>query len=318
MPKAIVPVPALAAPSPPPRTPGHGSIYELHVRGFTRLHPGIPEAHRAAPSPASATPRAIAHLQALGVTHVELMPVAAWIDERHLPPLGLDNDWGYNPVGFLAPDPRLAPGGMEEVRAAVAALQAAGIGVILDVVYNHTGEGDELGPTLSLRGLDNAAYYRLGPRSAATSTMPAAATRWRSTGRRSLRLAMDALRHWVVGGGRRRLPLRPRHRRSGARATAASTRTRRCFAAIAAGPAAARADHHRRALGHRPGRLPARRTSRRAGAEWNDRFRDTVRRFWRGDARHARRTWRRGSPARPTSSGQRAATVRQPQLRHRA
>ncbi len=91
------------------------------------------------------------------------MPIAAWIDERHLAPLGLTNGWGYNPVAFLAPDPRLCPGGLPELAATVAALRAAGIGTLLDVVFNHTGEGDASGPTLSLRGLDNAAYFRHEP-----------------------------------------------------------------------------------------------------------------------------------------------------------
>ena len=88
------------------------------------------------------------------------MPVVAWIDERHLGPLGLSNAWGYNPVTFKALDPRLAPGGIAELRAAVAALREAGIGVILDLVFNHTGESDRFGPTLSLRGLDNRSFYR--------------------------------------------------------------------------------------------------------------------------------------------------------------
>ena len=91
------------------------------------------------------------------------MPAAAWIDERHLAPLGLTNYWGYNPVALLAPDPRLAPGGMAEVRDAVAALQAAGFAVLQDVVFNHNGEGDQLGPTLSLKGLGNAHWFRLKP-----------------------------------------------------------------------------------------------------------------------------------------------------------
>ena len=105
------------------------------------------------------------------------MPIAAWIDERHLPPLGLSNYWGYNPMAMLAPDPRLAPGGWAEVRVAVDALHAAGIAVILDVVFNHTGESDEFGPTLSLRGLDNAGYLPAAGRQIRRfmSTMPAVA-----------------------------------------------------------------------------------------------------------------------------------------------
>ncbi len=126
---------------------------------FTRLRPEVSDNLRGTIG-ALAHPAIIEHLRKLGVTAVELMPITAAIDERHLPPLGLRNAWGYNPVTFMALDPRLAPGGFAELRETAAALRQAGIGVILDLVFNHTGEGDELGPTLSLRGLDNAAYYR--------------------------------------------------------------------------------------------------------------------------------------------------------------
>ena len=131
------------------------------------------------------------------------MPVAAWIDERHLPPLGLSNAWGYNPVTFMALDPRLAPGGIAELRDTVAALREAGIGVILDLVFNHTGESDALGPTLSLRGLDNR------------SLLPARAGRSGRAGQRhrhrqhaspatipqAVALVLDALRHFVLHAG---------------------------------------------------------------------------------------------------------------------
>ncbi len=117
----------------------------------------------AAPSPASPIPVAIDHLKRLGVTTVELLPAAAWVDERHLQKFGLTNYWGYNPVAFMAPDPRLAPGGWAEVRASTRALADAGIETLLDVVVNHSGECDALGPVLSLKGLDNADYYRLRP-----------------------------------------------------------------------------------------------------------------------------------------------------------
>ncbi|MEX0852407.1 MAG: glycogen debranching enzyme GlgX, partial [Bauldia sp.] len=136
-----------------------GLIYEVGVRAFTRLHPAVPEALRGTVA-ALAQPAVIDHLVGLGVGTVELMPIAAWIDERHLPALGLTNAWGYNPVVLMAPEPRLAPGGVAEVRATVEALHGAGLSVVLDVVFNHTGEGDAVGPTLSLRGLDNALYYR--------------------------------------------------------------------------------------------------------------------------------------------------------------
>lgn len=161
---ALVPKALLEAPL-PALNPGRpvfdqgGLIYEIPVRAFTLLHPDIPEADRGTLK-ALAHPAIIQHLCALHVSAVELMPIAAWIDERHLPPLELSNTWGYNPITMMALDPRLAPGGIADLRYAVEALHAAGIGVILDVVFNHTGESDAEGPTLSLRGLGNAVYYR--------------------------------------------------------------------------------------------------------------------------------------------------------------
>ncbi len=278
VPKAVVPVPAATA-SPPPPAPGPRVIYEMHVRGFTRLHPAIPEEIRGTFA-ALGHPAAIAHLRALGVTHVELMPVAAGIDERHLPPFGLNNHWNYNPVGFLAPDPRLAPGGMEEVRAAIAALRAAGIGVILDVVYNHSGEGDEFGPTLSLRGLANAAFHRFGPdgryaNDAGCGNTLALDRPW------PLRLAMDAMRHWVLEAGV-----------EGFRLDLAVTLGRRDSGFDPQAPllAAMRQDPLLRERiiiaepwdlgwgGYQLGAFPP------GWGEWNDRFRDTLRCFWRGDA----------------------------------
>lgn len=277
MPKAIVaaPLPA-AAPAPLPDLPK--VIYELHVRGFTMRHPAVPEAIRGTFA-GLAHPAAIAHLQALGVTHVELLPVAAGVDERHLPPLGLTNYWNYNPVAFLVPCPRLAPGGMAEVRAAVAALGEAGIGTILDVVFNHSGEGDAEGPTLSLRGLGNAGFYRtIGAgyaNDAGCGNTLALDRPW------PLRLAMDALRHWATAAGV-----------AGFRLDLATTLGRRDDGFDPAAPllSAMRQDPVLRRLlivaepwdigpgGYRLGRFPA------GWGEWNDRFRDGVRRFWRGDA----------------------------------
>ena len=277
VPKAML-TPALPA-APKRHAPrGPQVIYELHVKGFTRLHPDVPEAIRGTFA-GLAHPAAIAHLVALGVTVVELMPAAAWVDERHLPPLGLANYWGYNPVAFLAPDPRLAPGGMAEVRAAVAALQAAGIAVIQDVVLNHTGEGDALGPTLSLRGLGSAAFHRfrdgrLADDAGCGNTL-ALDRPW------PLRLAMDALRHWAEAAGL-----------DGFRLDLATTLARRDTGFDPDAPMiqAMRQDPVLRELliiaepwdigteGYRIGAFPA------GWGEWNDRFRDDVRRFWRGDA----------------------------------
>ncbi len=281
MPKAIIGAPsAEPALNRPAFDWDHQVIYELHVRGFTMTHPEIPPAIRGTFA-ALAHPASLRHLTRLGVTTVELMPSAAWIDERHLPPLNLTDYWGYNPVAFLAPDPRLAPGGWAEVRAAVDALHAAGLSVILDVVLNHTGESDELGPTLSLRGLDNAGYYRLaedrsryvndtGCGHALAMDRPAA-----------LRLGLDALRAWAAYGGL-----------DGFRLDLAATLGRgpngfepngAFLAAVEQDPALSR-----RVMiaepwdigsgGYQLGAFPAR------WGEWNDRYRDTSRRFWRGDA----------------------------------
>ena len=197
MPKAIIGTPdAQPVTSRPDFDWDRQVIYELHVRGFTMRHPGIPPALRGTFA-GLAHPAAIAHLRALGVTAVELMPCAAWIDERHLSPLGLTNYWGYNPVALCAPDPRLAPGGWPEVRAAVAALQAQGIAVLLDVVLNHSGEGDRLGPTVSLRGLDNASWYRLVPDDPGSDINDTGCGNTLALDRPPmLRLAMVALRTW--------------------------------------------------------------------------------------------------------------------------
>ena len=130
VPRAVLPGALAEVPPAPPRFRRGGLIYEVNVCAFTMLHPQVPEAQRGTVA-ALAHPAVIAHLQRLRVTAVELMPVVAWIDERHLPPLGLANGWGYNPVAPMALDPRLCPGGVAELRETVAALHAAGIGVIL-------------------------------------------------------------------------------------------------------------------------------------------------------------------------------------------
>ena len=277
VPKAIVEPDPPALPDPPLFDWDNQVILELHVRGFTMRHPDIPAAIRGTFA-GLAHPAAIRHLTRLGVTAVELMPAAAWIDERHLPPLGLANYWGYNPAALLAPDPRLAPGGWAEIRAAVLALRHAGIATILDVVLNHTGEGDALGPTLSLRGLDDALYYRRGEGGYVNDTgcgHTLAVDRppvWR--------LALDTLRLWAIRGGFDgfRLDLAATLGRSAAGFDPAAP----LLAAIAADPVLSR-----RALiaepwdigpgGYQTGAFPA------AWGEWNDRYRDTVRRFWRGD-----------------------------------
>ena len=134
-------------------------VYELNVRGYTMRHPGVQGPLRGTIAGLT-TRRVIDHLKYLGVDVVELMPIAAWIDDAHLPSLGLTNAWGYNPVTYFAIDPRLAPRGPHELRHLADLYRRNGISVILDVVYNHTGEGDAQGPILSLKGLDARAYYR--------------------------------------------------------------------------------------------------------------------------------------------------------------
>ncbi len=150
----------------PPKTPMHKTvIYEMHVRGFTKLHPEVPENLRGTYAGLASAP-AIRYLKKLGVTAVELMPVHHFLQDRHLVDRGLANYWGYNTLAYFAPEIGYASAGhpldaVREFKSMVRNLHKAGIEVILDVVYNHTAEGNHLGPTLSFRGIDNAAYYRL-------------------------------------------------------------------------------------------------------------------------------------------------------------
>jgi pullulanase/glycogen debranching enzyme len=161
-PKAVAGAPRAGEPGHKRIAPEALVIYELNLRGFSRLNTAIPEAARGTFA-GLAHPVSIEHLAKLGVTAIEIMPADTFVDERHLPPLGLSNAWGYNSVVFGSPDPRLAPGGWADVRAATDALHAAGIEAVLDVVFNHNGESDQLGPTLSFRGLYNQAWFRLDP-----------------------------------------------------------------------------------------------------------------------------------------------------------
>jgi isoamylase len=187
-----------------PRIPYHETvIYEAHVRGLTLRHPDVPEPQRGSYA-GLAHPSVIAHLQRLGVTAVELMPVHQFVPEQAMVERGLTNYWGYNTIGFLAPHNRYASTGQRgeqvgEFKAMVRALHEAGIEVILDVVYNHTAEGDQMGPTLSFRGIDNAAYYRLSDRE------PWRYLDYTGCGNslnvrhpHSLQLVMDSLRYWVL------------------------------------------------------------------------------------------------------------------------
>tara|TARA_R110002020_G_scaffold10364_2_gene39923 strand:- start:12137 stop:14092 length:1956 start_codon:yes stop_codon:yes gene_type:complete len=279
MPKAIVPRhQPLSKEAPRFRT--GGLVYEVAVRPFTMLHPEVPEEQRGTVA-ALAHPSVIAHLKRIGVDAVELMPITAWIDERHLPPLGLTNGWGYNPVGFMALDPRLVPGGIAELRQTVAALHAAGIGVVLDLVFNHTGESDRAGPTLSLRGLDNLACFRH------VDGHPGTLVNDTGTGNTVAcdhpfvrRLILDSLHHFVVHAGIDgfRFDLAPILGRTGHGFSSDSETLRAMIEdpilsdrlLIAEpwdiGPG-----------GYQLGNFPP------PFLEWNDRARDDMRRFWRGD-----------------------------------
>ena len=279
MPKGVIEAPLSPVPAAPPLFQPGGLIYEIQVRGFTMRHPDVPEAQRGTIA-ALAHPAVIDHLQRLHVGAVELMPINAWIDERHLPPLGLTNAWGYNPVSYFALDPRLAPGGMAELRATVAALRQAGIGVILDMVYNHDGESDALGPTLSLRGLNAREYFRHAPDGSLINDT--------GTGNSIdcnqpmvRRLIRDSLRHFVTQAGVDgfRFDLAPALGRlpHGFDAHAPLLEELRADPVLAdrimiaepwdIGPG-----------GYQLGRFAA------PWLEWNDRYRDDMRRFWRGDS----------------------------------
>lgn len=275
VPRAIVTAATEPVRREPPRIDPARPIYELNVRGFTMLHPDVPEAQRGTIA-ALAHPSVIAHLRKIGVGAVELMPIVAWIDERHLPPLGLTNAWGYNPVAMMAIDLGLAPGGVAELRDTIAKLHAAEIGVILDVVFNHSGESDVHGPVLSLRGLDDRSYAHAPDGSLINDTGTGNTLDAGDAGVRDLILA--SLRHFAaLGVDGFRFDLAPVIARSPGFDAHAPI-----FAAIAADPLLAN-----RVMiaepwdigpgGYQLGRFPA------DWLEWNDRYRDDVRRFWRGD-----------------------------------
>ncbi len=257
-------------------------IYELNVAGLTGLADYLPEARRGRIS-GLVEPTILAHFKSLGVTTLELMPCDAVVDERHLPPLGLANSWGYNPVLVGCPDPQLAPGGFAEVLETTDALHAAGFEVVLDVVLNHDGESDEFGPTLSLRGLDNALYFRLDPTDPARYINDMGCGNCLALDREPVAaMALAALKRWMVLGGV-----------DGFRFDLATAIGRRptgfdpgapLFQALAADPVLNKAKLIAEPWdigpgGYQLGQFPP------GWGEWNDRFRDTARRFWRGDAR---------------------------------
>jgi glycogen operon protein len=278
----------------PPRTPWHRSIiYEVHVRGFTMRHPEVPD-HLRGTYLGFCHPAAIAHLTRLGVTAVELLPVHEFTDDAYLTDKGLRNYWGYSTLGFFAPAQRYASGGrgqqVDEFKQLVKTLHAAGLEVILDVVYNHTAEGNHLGPTLSLKGLQNDTYYKLVPDDPRHY--------WDSTGTgntldvshpQTLKLVMDSLRYWVtemhVDGfrfdlatalARDRLDYNPR----GNFLQAVHQDPTLAQVKLIAEPWDVGAG------GYQVGHFPVR------WSEWNGKYRDCVRRFWKGDIVHDELGWR--------------------------
>ncbi|MDH6577920.1 glycogen debranching protein GlgX [Kitasatospora sp. MAP5-34] len=187
----------------PPRTDYHRTVlYEAHVKGLTQLHPGIPDEIRGTYA-GLAHPALIEHLAKLGVTAIELMPVHQFVRDHRLRDLGLSNYWGYNTIGFFAPHSSYSSGGdrgqqVQEFKSMVKALHAAGIEVILDVVYNHTAEGNHLGPTLSFRGLDNVSYYRLAKDQRFYEDTTGTGNSLLMRSPHVLQMIMDSLRYWVT------------------------------------------------------------------------------------------------------------------------
>lgn len=258
-----------------------GLIYEIAVRPFTMLHPDVPPEQRGTIS-ALAHPSIIAHLKKIGVSAVELMPIVAWLDERHLAPLGLVNSWGYNPIAFMALEPRLAPGGIAELRDTVKTLHDNGIGVILDLVFNHSGESDRYGATVSMRGLDNLTYYRHVPDQPGVLINDAGCGNILACDHPTVEaLVIDSLRHFVstTGVDGFRFDLAPILGRSihGFSPDAPLLRTMQTDPLLSdrilisepwdIGPG-----------GYQLGNFPQK------FLEWNDRARDDLRIYWRGDS----------------------------------
>jgi isoamylase len=288
VPKSVVVDPAFSwGADERPNTPWHKTlIYELHVKGFTKLHPRVPEPLRGTYA-GLAHPAAVEHLLSLGVTAVELMPVHQFVSGKHLADQGLVNYWGYNSIGFLAPDVRYASGGatgdqVTEFKTMVRSLHREGIEVILDVAYNHTGEGSHHGPTLCFRGIDNAAYYRLvqgSPRYYMDYT--GCGNTLNMTHPRTLQLIMDSLRYWVlemhVDGFRFDLAS------ALARELHEVDRLGAFFDIIHQDPVLSQVKLIAEPWdlgegGYQVGNFPV------LWAEWNGVYRDNVRSFWRGDA----------------------------------
>jgi glycogen operon protein len=269
----------------PPRTPWHRTIiYELHVKGFTQYNPNVPDKLRGSYA-GLASESAIKHLSELGVTAVELLPVHHFVNDRHLIEKGLRNYWGYNTLAYFAPAAAycctaIPQDAVQQFKMMVRAMHAAGLEVILDVVYNHTAEGNQLGPTLSMRGVDNASYYRLAPDSRYYVDFTGTGNTLNMTHPHALQLVMDSLRYWVV-----------EMRVDGFRFDLASALARELFDVDRLG-AFFDIIHQDPILsqvkliaepwdvgpgGYQVGNFPV------LWTEWNGKYRDCVRRFWKGD-----------------------------------
>jgi glycogen operon protein len=270
----------------PPRIPWNETIiYEVHVKGFTALNPAVPDRLRGTYA-GLACPASVDYLRFLGITAVELLPIHQFVADKHLVERGLANYWGYNSIGFFAPDVRYASAGglgqqVGEFKTMVKTLHQAGIEVILDVVYNHTGEGNHLGPTLCFRGIDNTNYYRLVPEDRRYyMDYTGCGNTLNMTHPRTLQLIMDSLRYWVL-----------EMHVDGFRFDLASTLARELhdvdrlgafFDIIHQDPVISQVKLIAEPWdlgqgGYQVGNFPL------LWAEWNDQYRDTVRCFWKGD-----------------------------------
>jgi len=266
----------------PVQTPWDRTIlYETHLRGFTMRHPAVPEGKRGTCA-GLMVPEVLDYLRRLGISSVELLPVHAFVQDQHLLEKGMSNYWGYNTIGFFAPHPRyLATGKIQEFKQMVAHLHDAGLEVILDVVYNHTAEGNELGPTLSMRGIDNCTYYRLRQDSKRYYVNDTGTGNTLDLSHPCvLQMVTDSLRYWTtemhVDGfrfdlatilGREPEGFSERHGFLVAcRQDPVLRQTKLIAEPWDIGPG-----------GYQVGGFPP------GWAEWNDQFRDTVRAFWKGD-----------------------------------
>ncbi|MBB6367473.1 glycogen operon protein [Xanthomonas sacchari] len=264
-----------------PQTPWDSTvIYETHLRGTTMRHPSVPEAWRGTFSGLKVD-EVVEHIKRLGMTAVELLPVHTFVDDEYLLKQGLRNYWGYNTIGFFAPHPRyMATRTVSEFKQMVARLHSAGLEVILDVVYNHTAEGNELGPTLSFKGIDNASYYRLAEDRRFYINDTGTGNTFDLTNAGALRMVNDSLRYWVsemhVDGfrfdlatilGREHHGFDPKGGFLDAcRQDPLLSQVKLIAEPWDVGPG-----------GYQVGGFPP------GWSEWNDKFRDNVRAFWRGD-----------------------------------